>query len=71
MHGRDYTGQGSDRVMDMRRAQESVTLLEEFRDTTLFVKTAEYVVLGSATYNGGYHYNGKMTFALLSHCSQQ
>jgi hypothetical protein len=59
MHGMDPQGQGSDRVLAMRAAQHSVTLLDEFVNTTLFVRTAPYAVLNGTSYNGIYHYNGR------------
>lgn len=59
MHGMDPQGRGSDRVLAMRAAQHSVTLLDEFRDNTLFVRTAPYVVSNGTSYNGGYHYYGR------------
>jgi hypothetical protein len=59
MHGMDPQGQGSDRVLALRAAQHSVTLLDEFVNTTLFVRTAPYAVLNGTSYNGIYHYNGR------------
>lgn len=47
------------RVLGMRAAQHSVTLMDEFRNTTLFVRTAPYAVLNGTNYNGIYHYNGR------------
>ena len=43
----------------MRAAQKGVTEMAEFRNNTLFVRTAPYVVLDGESFNGGYHYNGR------------
>lgn len=59
MHGVNVTGQGADRVMAMRAAERGVTMTKEFRNSTLFVPTAIYVVPDGTAYNGGYHYNGR------------
>jgi hypothetical protein len=59
MHGTNPEGRGSDRVIAMRAAQHSVTLLDEFKNNTLFVRTAPYVVMNGTAYNGIYHYNGR------------
>lgn len=53
------TGRGSDRHIAMREAERNVTLLPEFRNTSLFIPTAKYVVENGTTYNGGYHYSGR------------
>lgn len=53
------TGHGSDRHLAMRQAELSVTLLPEFLNSTLYVRTAPYMVENGTTYNGGYHYNGR------------
>ena len=45
--------------MGLRDAQESVTLLAEFQNTTQFVRTAPYAVMDGVAYNGDYHYNGR------------
>lgn len=59
MHGLDPQGRAAPRVLAMRAAQHSVTLLDEFRNNTLFVRTAPYVVDNETSYNGQYHYNGR------------
>jgi hypothetical protein len=59
MHGTRPSGKGHDRVLAMRAAQRSVTLLNEFRNNTMFVRTAPLAVLDGDTYNGIYHYNGR------------
>lgn len=59
MHGMNPEGHGSDRVLAMRAAQHSVALMDEFKNNTLFVRTAPYVVLNGTAYNGIYHYNGR------------
>jgi hypothetical protein len=59
MSGMSPEGKGSDRILALRAAQHSVTLLEEFQNTTLFVRTAPYAVLNGTNYNGIYHYNGR------------
>jgi hypothetical protein len=59
MHGVNVTGRGTDRVMALRAAERGVTMMEEFRNNTLFVPTASYVVANGTAYNGGYHYNGR------------
>lgn len=55
----DPQGKGSDRVLAMRAAQHSVTLLDEFRSNSFFVRTAPFVVANETSYNGGYHYYGR------------
>jgi hypothetical protein len=59
MAGVNVTGRGSDRVMAMRAAELGVTMTEEFRNNTLFVPTASYVVPNRTAYNAGYHYFGR------------
>jgi len=59
MHGMSPYGRGADRVLTLRAAQHSVPLLDEFVNTTLFVRTAPYAVLNETNYNGIYHYNGR------------
>jgi hypothetical protein len=59
MHGVTPQGTGVDRVLAMRAHEHGVTLLDEFRNNTLFVRTAPYVVSNGTQYNGGYHYFGK------------
>ena len=59
MHGEHPYGRGTDRILGLRAAQHSVTLLPEFVNTTLFVRTAPYAVLNETIYNGIYHYNGR------------
>ena len=59
MAGLHPTGRGADRVLAMRAAEKQVTQRAEFRNSTLFVPTAQYVVENGTAYNGGYHYNGR------------
>jgi len=60
MHGVDPgKGRWVPRVSAMRAHQHSVTLLPEFRNNTLFVRTAPYAVSNGTHYNGGYHYFGR------------
>jgi hypothetical protein len=59
MHGVNVTGHGSDRVMEMRAAERGLTMTKEFRNNTLFVPTALYVVSNGTTYNGQFHYYGR------------
>ena len=59
MHGLHPTGKGSDRVMQMRAMERGVTLLNEFCNNSLFVRTAPYVIQNGTTYGGGYHYYGR------------
>lgn len=47
------------RVKALRMAQERVTLQEEFRNNTLFVRTAPLVVKGDVQYDDLYHYYGR------------
>ena len=68
MHGLHPEGKGADRVLAMRKAEKAVTLQAEFRNSTLFVPTAQYAVLNGTTYNGGYHYNGRAdTYCHIGH----
>jgi hypothetical protein len=59
MHGVNVTGRGADRVMAMRAAERGVTMTDEFRNSSLFVPTAIYMIANGTAYNGGYHYNGR------------
>ena len=61
MHGVNLTNppKVKARILGMRAAEHSVTLLDEFRNNTMFVRTAPYAVLNSTTYNGIYHYFGR------------
>mmetsp|Transcript_1980 Transcript_1980/g.3086 ORF Transcript_1980/g.3086 Transcript_1980/m.3086 type:complete len:144 (+) Transcript_1980:1094-1525(+) len=56
MHGPVPTGRGTDRVMAMRAAEQAVTESDEFKDSTAFVSTSQYVVDNETTYNGKCHY---------------
>jgi hypothetical protein len=58
MHGLNYTGRGADRVQAMRHAEEAVTKMKEFQPTTMFVRTAKYVVENGTNYNEGYVSHG-------------
>jgi hypothetical protein len=57
--GMNVTGRKSDQIMAMRAAERGVTMTKEFRDSTLFVPTALYVVSNGTSYNGDYHYYGR------------
>jgi len=61
MHGLNPTGKPKSRILGIRAAEHSVTLLDEFRNTSAFVRTAPYAqaVLNETSYNGLYHYNGR------------
>eukprot|EP00543_Licmophora_paradoxa_P002611 CAMPEP_0202457672 /NCGR_PEP_ID=MMETSP1360-20130828/14635_1 /ASSEMBLY_ACC=CAM_ASM_000848 /TAXON_ID=515479 /ORGANISM="Licmophora paradoxa, Strain CCMP2313" /LENGTH=367 /DNA_ID=CAMNT_0049077825 /DNA_START=9 /DNA_END=1112 /DNA_ORIENTATION=+ len=59
MHGLNYTGTGSERVMAMRAAERRVVESAEFSDTSVFVPTAKYVIDNGTSYNGNYHYYGR------------
>ena len=59
MHGVHPRGRGASRVTLMRAQEKAVTLTSEFRNASLFVRTAPYVVENGTAYNGGYHYNGR------------
>ena len=48
------------RVATMRAAQQGVTLTEEFKNSTLYVRTAPYAV-HNVDYQGSYHYYGDAT----------
>ena len=52
-------GSGANRHRGMRIAQQSVTLLPEFRNNSLYVPTSPYVISNASQYNGGYHYFGR------------
>jgi hypothetical protein len=56
MHSVNVTGRGADRVMAMRAVERGVTMTDEFRNSTLFVTTAIYMVANGTACNGGYHY---------------
>ncbi|KAL3905744.1 MAG: hypothetical protein SGILL_009552, partial [Bacillariaceae sp.] len=49
----------NDKIQKMRKAQESVANLDDLRNNTLFVRTAQYVTDEEPTFNGDYHYNGR------------
>lgn len=59
MHGLHPQGRAAKRILDFRQAQQNTTLLPEFQNNTLFVRTAPYMKFNVTTYNGGYHYNGR------------
>lgn len=59
MHGMHPTGPGSLQVILMRSYEQTVTLLDEFRNNTLFVRTAPYAVMNGKEYTGMYHYYGR------------
>jgi hypothetical protein len=59
MHGMNVTGRAAPRILGLRAAQHSVTLLPEFKNNTLFVRTAPLAVLTGTHYNKGFHYNGR------------
>jgi len=65
MHGEDLstvtTPGAKERIEDLRDAQESVTLLAEFQNTTKFVRTAPYAVNDGVAYQQqeNFHYNGR------------
>jgi hypothetical protein len=68
MHGIEPKGRGSDRVLAMRKAERGVTLQDEFRNSTLFVPTAQYAVNNGTNYNKGFHYNGRAdTYCHIGH----
>ena len=46
-------------ITEIRTMQKNVTQLEEFKESTRFVPTAQYVVNDGVSYNGGYHYYGR------------
>lgn len=56
MHGGE---QHKGRIAEFRKAQEGVTLEEEFQNNTLFVQTSPYAVLSGDKFNGIWHYNGR------------
>lgn len=44
----------------MQRAQKAVTLYDEFRNSTIYVPTAQFMNYpGNDTYGGDYHYDGR------------
>ena len=47
------------RVLFTRFQELSVTLMDEFRNTSLFVRTAPYVNSSGDSYGAGYHYYGR------------
>jgi hypothetical protein len=59
MHGLKPTGPGAGRVLTMRAAQENVCNMKEFQSNTVFVRTAQFAVLNSTTYNSLAHYYGR------------
>jgi hypothetical protein len=59
MHGLHPSGIDADRVLAMRAAERRVAQSAEFRPTSLFVRTAPYVVENGTSYNEEYHYNGR------------
>jgi hypothetical protein len=59
MHGSEMSGSVARRVLAMRSAQEKVTLMDEFANTTMFVRTAPYAVPSGKAYNTFFHYNGR------------
>jgi hypothetical protein len=58
MHGPAPTGRGADRVMAMRAGERAVTESDEFKESTVFVSTSQYVVDNETSYNCNYHYYG-------------
>lgn len=48
-----------DELLRFREKQRSVTELDEFKDNTVFVPTAKYVVTDGETFNGSWHYFGR------------
>lgn len=59
-HGSESLNSGAERYYAMQKAQEAVTLYDEFRNNTLYVSTAEIMDYpGNDTYNGEYHYDGR------------
>jgi hypothetical protein len=68
MHGIDPQGRARDRVLAMRKAEKEVTLMDEFRNNSLFVPTSPYVVSNGTHYNGDYHYFGRAdTYCKIGH----
>jgi hypothetical protein len=43
----------------MRAAEQAVTDSDEFKDTTIFVSTSQYVVDNQTSYDKSYHYYGR------------
>jgi Carbohydrate esterase, sialic acid-specific acetylesterase len=69
-HGTHPEGDEAPRVLSMRAAEKSVTLMDEFRDNTLYVPTAPHVVSPEdhKVFNGNYHYYGRAdTFYQIGH----
>ncbi len=48
-----------EKILTFREIQRNVTELEEFKNNTVFVPTAQYVVMNGTTFNGDYHYFGR------------
>jgi hypothetical protein len=57
--GVNVTGSGSDQIMAMRAAERGVTMMDEFRNNTLFVPTALYVGMNGTAYTAENHYYGR------------
>ena len=57
--GLNVTGNDTDRIIGIRKAQQNVCLLSEFHNTTSFVHTAPFVVVDGMKYNGEIHYYGR------------
>jgi hypothetical protein len=62
MHGLNVSGSGASnvasmRVASMRVAQEDVCLLPEFKNTSIFVRTAQFAV--QIRFDGIHHYYGR------------
>lgn len=49
----------SDHHIAMRAAEHGVTVLPEFKNNSLFVRTAPYVISNGTQYGGDYHYYGR------------
>jgi hypothetical protein len=68
MQGLNPTGRGADRYLAMQRAEKNVALYDEFRNSTLFVETAQYMVENGTHYSGSGHYNGRAdTYCHIGH----
>jgi hypothetical protein len=60
MKGLHPTNKGADRYLALQQAEKNVALYDEFRNNTLFVPTAQYMVNQNGTaYNGECHYMGR------------
>jgi hypothetical protein len=59
MHGVAPQGYGADKALAMREHELAVTMMDEFRNNTLYVPTAEYAVQTGELYDGAHHYFGK------------